>query len=160
MRHHPRNWKAVLHPVETKDLLNQHTSMRQRAAQAAPRRGREGVGGTASADSAGTRSIHRDRAHRRYVLVGLDHGQPLLASSNASAASSGGHRAVSAIALLPRLRLARERALAMGLARRPGANVGASRGPAAGKKLPRNPRLKDQQQALSPRPQGIRSLRR
>ena len=110
------------------------------------------MGGSAGTVSAITRPTHRIRAHRRYPLPDLDRGQCLLASSNTIAAARGGHRAVSAIALLPRMRPARERALATGLARRPGASIGASRGPAAGKKLPRNPRLLDQQEGNLPSP--------
>jgi hypothetical protein len=42
----------------------------------------------------------------------------------------------------------------MGHARRPGANTEASRDPDVGKKLSRNPRLSDQHQAVSHRPQN------
>ena len=50
-------------------------------------------------------------------------------------------------------------ALTMGHARRPSADTEASRDPDVGKKLSRNPRLSDQHQAVSHRPQnGIRSF--
>jgi hypothetical protein len=65
----------------------------------------------------------------------------------------------TAVAGLPQRQPRSRTKLAAGHAHRPGANAEASWDPAAGKKLSRNPRLSDQHQAVSRRPQsGMRSF--
>ena len=114
---------------------------------------------SASTNPAETRANPQAAQICRRGSTELVRGKTIHASATQSRQHRGGNRGITAHAPLPPQAAARAKMSAVGLARRPGAYRRCFRGPAEGKKQPRNPSPNDRQHRHSPvAHQGIRSI--
>ena len=109
-----------------------------------------GAASEASANPAETRAYRQAAQICRRESTALGHGKTISASTGQPLPRSGDNRGITANAQQPLRAATRAKTSSMGLARRPGAYRRCFRGPAEGKKQPRNPLPKDRRRRQSP----------
>ena len=143
----PQNRVSVSQTTQPTDF---NTPQGRRALRVGVAQELRGVAGNASANPAETRANRQAARIRRRESTALDHGRTTNASAEQLRPPPGDNRGVTAHAQKPPQATTLAKMSAMGLARCPGAYRRCFRGPAEGKKQPRNPSPKDRRHRQSP----------